>query len=163
MRLFPTASPLQTLELPGLTFAYTSVTGLDITPEDLAAYARQAGMDVQRPAPLRVILSQGDCALRVTFEPTVEELAQATVTAALLHSGELSHPEGLDITAPDLVDVLLDANWQVREGSVQLVDIATRLLLDRVGVHADRSELSVALDETPAVLDLARRVIAATN
>lgn len=147
---------LETLELPE-AFSWTVVDGIVTTPSRVAEVARSLGYAVERPAPLRVMVTGDAGTLRLAFEPTGDELAQAAVASALIADGSVT---GVEFPVPDesVIDRILDEGWRVPADLVSLASTATRLLMDRVSGSAARWEIELALAAEPSVLELARRV-----
>ena len=156
-RLLQAGVRLDLLELPEALSSWCVVDGVSVSPAYVAQTASSCGLSVDRPAPLRLIVSDGVSTLRLAFEPTVGELAHAAVTAALILDGTIPAPDAVLLDA-ELVDRLLDSGWTVPVDCSPLAEVATRLLLDRVGPQAARWELELAATSEPSVLELARRV-----
>jgi hypothetical protein len=155
-RLHEAGIDLRLMDLPD-AFSWSVVDGVDTAPSEVVAAAERLGLSVDRPGPLRVIVSDGVNSLRLAFEPKVDELAAAAVAAALILDGVVTAPDGV-VSDPELIDRILDAGWQVPAQAGPLAATATRLLLDRVPAGAARWELELAFAAEPSVLDLARRV-----
>jgi hypothetical protein len=146
------------LELPAGLSPWIVLDGVAVSPAALADKALALGYSVDRLAPLRLIVTDGAETVRLVFEPSVDEVAVASVAAALIADGTVVLPVELEGEPSTLVERILDAGWVVPAESAALASVATRLLLDRVGVSAARWELEVALNAEPSVLELARRV-----